>query len=74
MKCLTIYIESAMHLEKIVLNFLCGNLWGSLVFIVAWISSSQKSGAYFCHMHNVIVSAGFCDISWQGILSEKKHT
>ena len=22
-------------------------------------------------MHNVIISAGFCDISWQGILNEK---
>ena len=58
MKCLTIYIESAMHFEKIVLNLLCGNLWGSLVFIVSLeLVLHKKSGEYFCHMHNVIVSA-----------------
>jgi hypothetical protein len=43
------------------------------LYSVAWISSSHKSGAYFCHMHSAIVSAGFCDISWQGILNEKKN-
>jgi hypothetical protein len=57
MKCLTIYIESAMHFEKIVLNIFVMRIFS--LDSVAWNSSQQKSGAHIYQLFSSPVNDNY---------------
>ena len=75
------YIESDMTFEKILviflsilLNVLCGKLWGSLVFIVSLELVLHKSLENIFVTYIMLYDNSQClwDILWQGILIDEK--